>query len=56
MAISMLESDWLAPHQLILNAKFSLITLLLSRSTYHKSAKGSSLPCPQTLWAPRVNE
>ena len=55
MEISMLESDWLAPHHPILNAKFSPITAFLNRSTYHKGAKGSPPPCPQILWAPQTN-
>ena len=38
METSMLESDWLTPHHPILNAKFPPITVLLNRSTYHKSA------------------
>ena len=36
----MLESDWLAPHHPIPNAKFPPITALLNRSTYYNSAKG----------------
>ena len=56
MEISILESNWLAPHHPILNAKFSPITAFLNRSTYHKSAKVSSSPCPQILWAPQINE
>ena len=56
MEISILESDWLAPHHHILNAKFSPITAFLNRSTYHKSAKVSLSPCPQVLWAPQINE
>ena len=47
----MLEPDWLAHHHPILNAKFPTIIVLLNRSTYHKSAKGSPPPCPQILWA-----
>ena len=45
MEISKLESDWLIPHHTILNAKFLPISVLLNMSTYHKSAKGSPLPC-----------
>ena len=56
MEISMLESDWLAPHHPILNAKFSPITTFLNMSTYHKRAKGSPPPCPQILWEPQINE
>ena len=52
----MLKSGWLAPHHPILNAKFSPITTFLSRSTYHKSAKGSPPPFPQILWVPQINE
>ena len=55
MEISMLGSDWLAPHYPILNAKFSPATTFLNTSTYHKSAKGSPPPCPQILWAPQIN-
>ena len=51
----MLKSDWLAPYYLIPNAKFPLITALLNRSTYHKSAKGSPSPCAQILWVPQIN-
>ena len=51
----MLESDWLAPHHPILNAKFSVITVFLSKSTY-QSAKGFQPPCIQILWAHQVNE
>ena len=47
METSMLESDWLTPHHPILNAKFPPITVLLNRSTYHKSAQCSPPPCPQ---------
>ena len=43
---------WLAsspsPH-----SKFSLITAFLSRSTYHKSAKGSSPPVPKSYGHPK---
>ena len=40
----MQESNWLAPHHPIPNGKFPPIITLLNRSTYHKSAKGFSLP------------
>ena len=56
MEISMLESDWLAPHHPIANAKFPPIIDLLNRYTYHKSAKGSPPPCPQILLAPQINK
>ena len=56
MAISMLESDWLAPHHPIPNAKFLPIIALLNRYTYHKNAKGTPSPCHQILYQPQINE
>ena len=49
-------SDWLFSHHPIPNAKFQPITLLLSRPTYHKSAKVSPPPFPQISRAPQFNE
>ena len=51
-----LDTDWLAPHHPIPNAKFPPITALLNRPTYHKSAKVSPPPFPQILWEPQINE
>ena len=52
----MLESDLLAPHHSIPNAKFAPVTAFLNRSTYHKSAKAPPPHCPQILWPPQINE
>ena len=51
-----LDPDWLAPHHPIPNAKFPLITALLNRPTYHKSAKSSPPPLPEISWVPQTNE
>ena len=51
-----LDPDWLAPHHPIPNAKFSPITALLNRPTYHKRSKVSPLPFSQILWEPQINE
>ena len=53
---ALLKSDWLPLHDPILNANFSPISALLSRSTYHKSAKVSPPPFPQISRAPQFNE
>ena len=55
-ALPELDTDWLASHHPILNAKFPPITALLNRPTYHKSARGSPPPCPQISWEPQINE
>ena len=51
-----LHPDWLAPHHPIPNAKFSPITALLNRPTYHKRSKVSPPPFPQLLWESQINE
>ena len=48
----LLKSDWLPLHDPILNANFLPISALLSRSTYHKSAKVSPPPFPKSLGHP----
>ena len=53
MEISMLESDWLAPHHPIPNDKFPQMTASLNRHTYHKSAKVSPPPCPTSHGYPK---
>ena len=52
----MIESDWFFPNHPIPNAKFTPMTALLTRSTYHKSAKVSPPPFPQISRAPQFNE
>ena len=51
-----LDTDWLAPHHPIPNAKFPPITALLNMATYHKSAKVFPPPFPKILWEPQTNE
>ena len=48
-----LDPDWLANHHPIPNAKFSPITALLNMPTYHKSAKVSPPPFPQSHGNPK---
>ena len=45
MEISRTEPDWQFPHRPFHMLNFPLITALLNRSTYHKSAKCSPLAC-----------
>ena len=48
-----LDPDCLAPHHPIWNAKFSPITALLNRPTYHKRSKVSPPPFPKSYWIPK---
>ena len=49
-----LDPDWLAPHHPNPNAKFSSITALINRPTYHKRSKVSPPTFPQILWEPQI--
>ena len=53
MEVSMLEYDWLAVHHAIPKAKFPLITALLNRSTYYRSAKGLHHLVPKSYGRPK---
>ena len=51
-----MDTDWLAPQHPIPNDKLPPITTLISRPTYHKSAKVFPPPFPQISWEPQANE
>ena len=53
MEVSMLESDWLALHHAIPEANFPLITAMLNRSTYYRSAKVLHHLVPKSYGRPK---